>query len=49
MKITAFWDITLCSLEEVDPTFQGCILPHHQDYDHPDDGGSMHLSNMNLL
>jgi hypothetical protein len=39
VKMTAFWDVALCSLVEVDQHFRGVYCLHH----HPDDGGSTHL------
>jgi hypothetical protein len=30
MKMTAFWDIALCSLVEVDQLFRGAYCLHHQ-------------------
>jgi hypothetical protein len=38
----AFWDITPCSLVEVDLRFRDAYCIHHQDDDHLDDGGSTH-------
>jgi hypothetical protein len=42
MKMTAFWNMALSSLVEVDQLFRGAYCLHHQ-RDHPDDGGSIHL------
>jgi hypothetical protein len=43
-KITAFWDMTPCSLVKVDQHFRGACRLHR-----PDDGGNMHLWNVSLL
>jgi hypothetical protein len=42
MKITAFWDITPCSLVEVDRRFRGVYCHHQPDTHRPDYGGSKH-------
>jgi hypothetical protein len=39
MKMTAFWDVALCSFVDVDRRFRGAYCLHHQG----DDGGSTHL------
>jgi hypothetical protein len=39
MKTTACWDITPCTLVEIDQYFRGDYQLHH----HHDDGGSNHL------
>jgi hypothetical protein len=43
MKMTAVWNLTLCSLIEVDWCFRGMCYYHHQGNDHLADGSSMHL------
>jgi hypothetical protein len=42
LKMTAFWDMALYSLTEVDSCFRGVYYPSHQG-NHPDDRGSIHL------
>jgi hypothetical protein len=44
MEMTAFWDMVLCSLVEVDRHFNGAYCLHCQG-----DGGSKHLWNVDLL
>jgi hypothetical protein len=39
MKMTAFWDIALCSLMDIEQHFRGAYCFHH----HPDDEGSKPL------
>jgi hypothetical protein len=34
MKITAFWDIALCSLLEANRRFRGAYCPHDQEGNH---------------
>jgi hypothetical protein len=41
MKMTAFWGVVLCSLEDL-PTLQQYLLLHQQ-VDDDDDGGSKNL------
>jgi hypothetical protein len=45
MKITAFWDVTPCSLVEVYRLFGGTCYVHLQGiiFLYPEDGGSMFL------
>jgi len=44
LKVTAFWDIALCSLVEEDRRFRGTYcLGHQSDDDDDNDAGSMHL------
>jgi hypothetical protein len=42
MKMTALWDIALCSLIEVDRRFRNAHCLNNQG-DLPDDGGSLNL------
>jgi hypothetical protein len=49
MKITAFWNIALCSLVEVDLHFIGVYCLHHPNDDDDDDEGSLHFQNTVLL
>jgi hypothetical protein len=43
IKMTAFWDIALCSLVGANRRFRGAYFLHHQGYHHRNDGGSTHL------
>jgi hypothetical protein len=45
MKMTAFWNIVLCSFIKVDRRFRGVYCFHHR----PDKAGSMQLLNIGLL
>jgi hypothetical protein len=47
MKMIVFWDVAPCGIVEIDRLFRADYCLHHQsdDYDHPDDRGSKHLSN----
>jgi hypothetical protein len=49
MKVTAFWDMALCSLVEVDRRFRGAYCLHRQGDHRPDYGGSKHLLNVGQL
>jgi hypothetical protein len=42
MKMTALWDISPCSLVEVDQRFRGAYCLRNQGYN-PYDGGNTHL------
>jgi hypothetical protein len=41
--MTHLWDISPCSLVEVDRRFGGAYRLHLQGTDRPDDGGSTHV------
>jgi hypothetical protein len=49
MKFTAFWDMALCRIIEVDRYFRLAYCLHHEGYDRPDDGDSKHFWNVGLL
>jgi len=49
MKIrTAFWDVAPCSLVEVERRFKSAYWLHHQSDDHPVNGSSTNLWNVDL-
>jgi hypothetical protein len=50
MKLTAFWDIVLCCVSEVDRSFRDVYHLIHggsKSY-HPDDGGSTHPPHISI-
>jgi hypothetical protein len=49
VKMTVFWDTAHCSLVELDRRFRCSYCLQHQDDDHSDDGGSMHIWNVGVL